>query len=472
MHESALDLTEVLWVGPENRGVYVGSPSIYKTTGKCYTSHDFFGRTTIDATVQVFVDETGNCAGEGAAWRYAGNVSGMYWANIFTLPNDDDDDGSLYLMGVSSGDAAKDRSIVLSRSGDGGATWSSPATLLAANATMQTNYHCAPTPTLLSSRDGRLYRAFETGSEALVLRTRLPLDVTHDLLSAAAWEATNTVSLDSSMIPASWGPPGAGRKTWGWQEGNAIELPDGGVANMLRIDGQTAATHNKAALLVVDASFSLRFEAMVDFPATTSKFVVRLEPRTTTAPQHHRYFSLTTDVTPVAVASGTVYARNHLVLATSVGGLANWSVCATLLVDDTGFLSAADSARFTGFHYVDWIFDGADIVYAIRTGYRGANSYHNANRLTTKRLSDYAGTCARGLSWQDRYTRVGGGWCRPTAGYRNSEPWGGDERECAQWCDASDGCAGFAANGSACALYPRVPTASSGADGFSCWRRA
>ena len=190
------------------------------------------------------------------------------------------------------------------------------------------------------------------------------------------------------------------------------------------------------------------------------------------APQLHRYFSLTTDVTPVAVASGTVYARNHLVLATSVGGLANWSVCATLLVDDTGFLSAADSARFTGFHYVDWIFDGADIVYAIRTGYRGANSYHNANRLTTKRLSDYADTCARGLSWQGRYTRVGGGWCRPTAGYRNSEPWGGDERECAQWCDASDECAGFAANGSACALYPRVPTASSGADGFSCWRRA
>ena len=31
-----------------------------------------------------------------------------------------------------------------------------------------------------------------------------------------------------------------------------------------------------------------------------------------------------------------------------------------------------------------------DIIYAIRTGYRGANSYHNANRLTFKRLENFS----------------------------------------------------------------------------------
>lgn len=354
MRDSSLDLTEVLWVGPENRGVYVGSPSIWKVAGRCYASHDFFGSTTIGDTVQVFVDETGMCAGSAATWRYAGNVSGMYWANIFTLPKKDSE---LYLLGVDSGDTATNRSIVLSRSDDGGASWSEPTSLLMGNTSSGKNYHCAPTPTLLSSRDGRLYRAFETGSESLVLRTRLPLDDTPDLLSSAAWEATNTVRLESSMIPASWGPPLPGRKAWGWQEGNAIELPDGGVANMLRIDGQTVGTHNKAALLRVDpGEFSLHFGTMVDFPATTSKFVVRLEPRGgnasltvgTASPSDYSYYSLTTDVTPAAVTHGTVYARNHLVLAVSVGGLTNWSVCSTLLVDDTGLLSAVDSARFTG----------------------------------------------------------------------------------------------------------------------------
>ena len=59
-----------------------------------------------------------------------------------------------------------------------------------------------------------------------------------------------------------------------------------------------------------------------------------------------------------------------------------------LLSDDTG-LSAADSIRYTGFHYVDWQFDGPggrDIVMAVRTAYRGAVSYHNSNRLTFKRI--------------------------------------------------------------------------------------
>jgi hypothetical protein len=38
---------------------------------------------------------------------------------------------------------------------------------------------------------------------------------------------------------------------------------------------------------------------------------------------------------------------------------------------------------------VDWQFDGEDgatLLYAIRTAYRGAVSYHNSNRITFKTL--------------------------------------------------------------------------------------
>jgi beta-xylosidase len=55
------------------------------------------------------------------------------------------------------------------------------------------------------------------------------------------------------------------------------------------------------------------------------------------------YFSLVSDVTAQAVAQNTVYARNHLSLATSAD-LMNWTICSTLLRDDTGF-SLLDSAR-------------------------------------------------------------------------------------------------------------------------------
>lgn len=39
---------------------------------------------------------------------------------------------------------------------------------------------------------------------------------------------------------------------------------------------------------------------------------------------------------------------------------------------------------------MDWQFDGdGDIIMAVRTAYRGAQSYHNSNRVTYKRIKDF-----------------------------------------------------------------------------------
>lgn len=37
----------------------------------------------------------------------------------------------------------------------------------------------------------------------------------------------------------------------------------------------------------------------------------------------------------------------------------------------------------------DWIIDGQDMLAAIRTAYDGANSYHNSNQITFKRIVNY-----------------------------------------------------------------------------------
>ena len=42
-----------------------------------------------------------------------------------------------------------------------------------------------------------------------------------------------------------------------------------------------------------------------------------------------------------------------------------------------------------GFQYVDWAFDGDDIVAVSRTALNGANNYHDANYLTFHRLHDF-----------------------------------------------------------------------------------
>ena len=79
--------------------------------------------------------------------------------------------------------------------------------------------------------------------------------------------------------------------------------------------------------------------------------------------------------------------RNVLSLSVSEN-LTDWRVVKTLMTDDTG-LSHEDSIRLTGFQYADWQFDGDDIIYLVRTAYRGAVRYHDANRMIYRVLRNY-----------------------------------------------------------------------------------
>ena len=51
--------------------------------------------------------------------------------------------------------------------------------------------------------------------------------------------------------------------------------------------------------------------------------------------------------------------------------------------------SHQESVRLTGFHYVDWQFDGDDLIYLVRTAYAGAHNFHDANRITFHRLDGF-----------------------------------------------------------------------------------
>lgn len=244
-------------------------------------------------------------------------------------------------------------------------------------------YHCAPTPVI--SHQGRLYRAFETSTASGYGHYTAMLawvDEKHDLLDASAWgRSSNALGLTREYIPEGW------QGSFGWQEGNAVVGPDGKMWNILRVDGQTNVTYNKAAITRLQADGSMLFSQMIDFPSTSSKFSIKRHPESGV------YYTLSTSVTQAAVKINAVFARNNLVLSSS-NDLLTWKICSTLLTDDTGFgVGSLDSARYTGFHYVDWVFDGEDILYAVRSGYRGANSYHNANRITFKKILGFVHEC-------------------------------------------------------------------------------
>jgi hypothetical protein len=354
---------------------YLGSPSIVRLPGgDLLATHDYFGPgAPLSHEGIPHLSSVYRSSDNGATWTNLTHIAGAWWSTLFVHGPD------VYLLGVSQ----EYGSIVIRRSQDGGATWSHPADertglLFRGGPRLEPpNYHCAPTPVLLAT--GRLYRAFEdcdpcvwgSGFRSLVIS----VDANADLLNAAHWTMSNKLRFDPEWPPADWGQP----ERPGWLEGNVVQAPDGTLWNILRVNSRPAV--NKAALVrIEDAGRRVTFDpqtGFIEFPGGMTKFTIRRDPVT------GMYLTLSNNVTRPAYATQ----RNVLSLHAS-RDLRQWQHVRTLLEDDSP-LPVEESIRLVGFQYVDWQFDGDDLIYLVRTAYDGAHNYHDSNRITFHRLEGF-----------------------------------------------------------------------------------
>eukprot|EP00466_Bigelowiella_natans_P001193 jgi/Bigna1/76720/fgenesh1_pg.43_\ len=367
--DSSLDLREIAWQ-PERTNVFLGSPSILRLpSGDLLASADRFGdgfHTQRNVSVYRSTDE-------GDTWQFVTWVKNQYWSNLFQV---DSNSTNVYLLGTATDGPAP---IKLAMSHDMGQTWKDEdAVILFGEVSGNASYETGPTPTLISSK-GRLYRAMERlrppfqwgrDYEAVVLHT----DAGMNLTDPSSWTLSKPLPFNDSWMPESWSPR---PENPGYLEGNMIEGPDGEIYDLLRFNSRPYPG-NKAVLLRFDVAQNvLSFDSFVDLPGGHSKFVVRRDKVT------GYYLTLANPNTNESY----IDQRNILKLYASKD-LREWREVVTLLEDDTGF-APDDSVRFTGFHYVDWRIDGNDILYVVRTAYRGAVSYHNSNRITFKALKKF-----------------------------------------------------------------------------------
>ncbi len=352
---------------PERTRTYLGSPSLVRLAdGVLLATHDYFGvgcprnHEGEEALTSVYRSED-----NGISWMNTTHLMNAYWSNLF-LHN-----GDVYLLGTSQ----QYGSIVIRRSTDGGFTWTHPADdqsgLLFRGGFYHEppNYHCSAMPVL--RKNGRLYRAFEDcdplswgrGFKSLVIS----VGENSDLLDAASWTMSNKLPFDPDWVPEAWGQ----LENPGWLEGNVVSGPGGELLNVLRFNSKPLV--DKAVKVKIhDEGQRLSFDpdtGFVDLPGGITKFSVRYDPESGV------YLSLVNNNTNPTWTSQ----RNVLSLYVSEN-LAEWRCLKTLLRDDTG-LSAEDSVRLTGFQYVDWQFDGDDLIYLVRAAYRGAIRYHDSNRI-------------------------------------------------------------------------------------------
>ncbi len=326
---------------------YIGSPSIaIAPNGDYVASHDLFGpgsTSTVSAETKIFTS-----GDRGKSWKLAADFHDQFWSNLFVLGS------RLYLMGTT----AEYGHIVIRTSDDDGLSWSGPHLL-----TSETGYHTAPVPVVV--HDGRLYRAFEyhpPGPWGFFQAFVMSAPVKSDLTKAESWSFSNRLSFP------------VGDQGDAWLEGNVVINPEGSVVDILRVDNL-----QHIAILKLTGS-SLRLDRFADFPGGATKFTIRFDPVSKV------YWTLCNPAlsgeTQTVSSPGSV--RNTLVLMSSPD-LTHWTARAIVLHHPDSLLHA--------FQYVDWQFDGTDIIAASRTAFDdedgSAHSFHDANYLTFHRISSF-----------------------------------------------------------------------------------
>ena len=369
-----MQFTEIKYQDPATRS-YLGSPSIVRLdSGDLLATHDYFGpgcpRNHED---EEHLSSVYRSSDNGKTWTNLTHVANAYWSSLFTL------NGAVYLLGVSQ----QYGSIVIRRSENNGCTWTHPkdaqSGLLFRGGPYHAapNYHCAPVPVVC--HDGRLYRAFEDNSPCHWPRGFRTCVVSAscdtDLLDAYNWTLSNKLAFDPDWCPEEWGPV----ENPGWLEGNVVVDPGGRMWNILRFNAGAANSprgsrwDTACMVRVQDEGRRLSFDpetGFVDLPGGHTKFTIRRDPVT------KHYFMLSNadpdEDRPINRSVLTLYATEDL---------KTWRPLQVVLRPDPG-MSYEDAFQLLGFQYVDWQFDGDDLIVLVRTAYDGAPRFHDANRQT------------------------------------------------------------------------------------------
>ena len=360
---------------------YLGSPSLARLpSGDLLATHDYFGPgCPLNHEGEEHLTSVYRSSDNGLTWRNITHIANAYWSTLFVH------EGAVYLLGVTQ----RYGSIVIRRSDNNGDTWTHPRDetcgLLFRGGPGRTppSYHGAPVPMLL--HQGRLYRAFEdyrpenpacdwTAAGFQSLAVSCPADA--DLLRADSWTMSNRVAFDPAWVPSAWGQ----LREPGWLEGNLVVAPDNTLRNVIRFNGLPSFRDHAAMLSLSEDGRHLAFDpatGFLDFPGGHTKFTIRTDP------VDGGYLTLSNgNLDPQAPTN-----RSVLSLYRS-RDLRHWQWVDTLLQYDPAMPRETAFGQI-GFQYVDWLFDGEDLLLLVRTAIDGAHNFHDSNQISFHHIRNF-----------------------------------------------------------------------------------
>lgn len=359
--------TVVNYLHPDNpaysfSGRYLCSPSLVKLPGGgLIASMDVYASKNPQNLTLLFRSDDG-----GENWLYLNELFPCFWGKLFVHK------GVLYMLAMSTeyGD------LLIGKSEDGGKTFGMPEVLFRGSCSfMENGPHKAPMP--VTSHAGRLWTAIDYGawSKGGHASSLLSVDENADLLDASNWSLTKPLKYDPSWKGAVKG------ESRGLLEGSAVVSPNGDIYNFLGYrTGGCVPDKNRAVILkgsVEEPDKPLSFYKTVDFYGNRSKFSVRYDDVS------GMYFSVVNRIKE-AGGDGPESKRNIASLSASPD-LEHWRVLCDLLD-----YSNEDPEK-VAFQYVDFLFDGEDLLFLSRTAFNRAASFHDSNYITFHKVKNFRG---------------------------------------------------------------------------------
>ena len=373
---------------PDPQTVFLGSPSLLVLPDGTYlVSHDFFGHNAGSKlhTARIFASYD-----KGLSWKQLAHFKDSLWGSLFYHNH------AVYHLGTNR----EYGEIILRKSTDGGHTWTEPRNQNSGILSTPEDgmFHTASVP--IYQWGGRIWSSFEeyTGPDgkwsglyfkSLVISARED----SDLLQAKNWIFSNRIPFRSEWLP---GPRN------GWLEGNVIAKPDGTLVNILRVNDDPPSPSQEDREHTGYAAGIPRFETAAfteirdpqtvtfnpeknffHFPGSQSKFTIRYDS------QSKRYWSLVNKITnPILNYTNRNHprAQRNVIMLTSSPDLLHWTEHCIVLRWGQGQVLTNRSNH--GFQYIDWQFEGNDIIAVSRTGWGGFN-IHNSNYITFHRIKNF-----------------------------------------------------------------------------------
>ncbi len=336
-------------------GRYLCSPSLLAhPEGYLLASMDVFRANSPQNLTLIFRSDDG-----GETWHYLTELMPCFWGKLFLHG------GEVYMLACSTeyGD------LLIGKSTDGGASFCAPTVLLRGANGKNGSSGVHKNPQNIVNFGARLYTTLEWGSwankeyghAAMVMSC----DENADLLLPESWSFTEPVpfshfapELCDVKLPAMT------------IEGTPVVSPEGELLNIMRFSKRGYALCY--SVNTADAEAPLEYSHIMEFPANFSKFMIKYDEIS------GNYYSVVCRLYEACADS----ARNYQTLMCS-RDLRAWRDAAVLY--DFRSMNAAD----VGLQYVDFSFDGDDIIYLCRTAWNGAANFHDANYSTFHRIKNF-----------------------------------------------------------------------------------